>query len=275
MVLPPHPFMRLQRAFTLIELLVVITVIGILSGLLLPVLSRAKARAQMVTDVNNTKQILMAAHIYAGDAQDYLPRPGWQVPYACWAYGAPFPYSTGGTAADYSTAYPAQQAACATGQLFSYLTTSQILMCPGDRVNSLFYQRQMYISSYVWNGAISGYDVLTDKTFKLGQFNPGAILQWEADETIPTSLNDGADYPNEGFTRRHGGSPSADPTRNSGSMVTIGLIDGSAKRMSSMELYRLAGGLGFNGNGPPAGMPDLPNDLWCNPGSANGGPGGL
>ncbi len=267
--------MNPRRAFTLIELLVVIAVIGILSGLLLPVLGRARARAQMVTDVNNTRQILTAAHIYAGDAQDYLPRPGWQISFSCWAYGAPFPYGTGGTATDYAAAYPAQQTACATGQLYSYLTTSQILMCPGDRVNSLFYQRQMYISSYVWNGAISGYDVFTDKTWKLSQLRPGAILQWEGDETIPTSLNDGGDYPNEGFTRRHGGGPGNDPTRDSGSMVTVGLLDGSAKRLSSMELYRLAGGLGSNGNGPPSGMANLPNDLWCNPGSTNGGPGGL
>jgi prepilin-type N-terminal cleavage/methylation domain-containing protein len=267
--------MRPRRAFTLVELLVVIAILGILSGLLLPVLSRAKARAQMAADLNNTKQILMAAHLYAGDAEDYLPRPGWQLPLACWAYGTPFSYSTGSTQADYDAAYPAQQSACATGQLYTYLTTSKLFMCPGDRVNSLFCQRQMYISSYVWNGAVSGYDVLTDKTFKLGQFRPSAILQWEADETVPTTLNDGGDYPNEGFTRRHGGSPGGDQTHDLGSMVSVGLLDGSAKRISAPDLYRLAGGLGSNGGGPPAGMTGFPNDLWCNPGSTNGGPGGL
>jgi prepilin-type N-terminal cleavage/methylation domain-containing protein len=265
--------MHSRHAFTLIELLVVIAIIGILAAMLLPVLSRAKERAYMATDLNNTRQIMLAAQMYAGDAEDFLPRPGWQLPdYSCWAYGTPFPYNNGTTAADYNTGYTNQLAAVRTGQLYPYLKTPDILMCPGDRVDALFYERQMYISSYIWNGAVSSYNITNSQTHKFSQFKPTAILQWESDESNPITFNDGGNFPTEGFTRRHGGSRGGDPTRDTRSRVTVGLFDGSAKRMSALELFQLAGEWGTGYNGPLAGMTDVPNDLWCNPGNPRGGP---
>jgi prepilin-type N-terminal cleavage/methylation domain-containing protein/prepilin-type processing-associated H-X9-DG protein len=72
------PLLRISaaRAFTLIEVLVVIAIIAILAALLLPVLGRAKARAQGVFCLNNLKQWGLATQLYVTDHGDYLPSDG-------------------------------------------------------------------------------------------------------------------------------------------------------------------------------------------------------
>jgi prepilin-type N-terminal cleavage/methylation domain-containing protein len=62
-----------DEGFTLIELLTVIAIIAVLAAILLPALSQARARAQAMICLNNTRQLVLAWHIYAGDNNESLP----------------------------------------------------------------------------------------------------------------------------------------------------------------------------------------------------------
>lgn len=62
-----------RSGFTLIELLVVIAVIGVLSALLLPVLSQAKEKGRMTSCASNMRQLALGLMMYAGDSGQSLP----------------------------------------------------------------------------------------------------------------------------------------------------------------------------------------------------------
>jgi prepilin-type N-terminal cleavage/methylation domain-containing protein/prepilin-type processing-associated H-X9-DG protein len=62
-----------MKRFTLIELLVVISIIGVLASLLLPVLSKARAKSRQAVCTSNLKQIGLVASLYPDDNAEYFP----------------------------------------------------------------------------------------------------------------------------------------------------------------------------------------------------------
>jgi len=272
---------RRAVAFTLIELLVVIAIIGILAGLLLPALTRAKDQALLVADLNNIRQIMLASHLFAGDNEDYLPFPGWDgLGRDCWVHGANMPDGKG---IDTATIISNQVEYFKRGQLAPFLGNAEkVLMCPKDdkdrrfgEKKKRFRERSIKITSYCFNGAINAYssvqlpNVKTSK-FKLSNLRTTGILLWEANEDMTSfNFNDGGNQPSEGISQRHATSRyAATQTDLIGGIATSGTLSGTATKIKISRWFSpdLAGTHVWPAPFNPAG----PNDAWYNPDNRNG-----
>ena len=122
--------MMKRLAFTLIELLVVIAIIGILAGLLMPVLSRAKEHGRSAACLSNLHQLGVALQVYIGENNDRLPF-----------------MEDRSTNSITTNLYPAVDIVLA-----KQLSSTNVLRCPSD--NELLFEKTG--SSYAWNVLLNG-----------------------------------------------------------------------------------------------------------------------
>lgn len=148
-----------EAAFTLMELLVVIAVIAILAALLLPALSRAKARARKVVCLSNQKQLAVTWQIYSGDQAERFVWNGNATTVVngrrLWVMGSGHNF----TAALTDSRYLIDPTLTAFGD---YLKAAAVYKCPADESTVLVGGQKLakirsYAMNYYLGPAESGY----------------------------------------------------------------------------------------------------------------------
>lgn len=138
----------LVKRFTLIELLVVVAIISVLASMLLPALSKARARAHVVSCQGNQKQVMLAVTLYAGDSDDFIPSDS--------DANGVYDYTLN-SAGGRSSSVPS-----GLGHLLynSYLGNRDVLHCPAEKPNISIYRRKArqpeYFSADAFRARLEG-----------------------------------------------------------------------------------------------------------------------
>ena len=194
-----------RSAFTLIELLVVIAIIAILAAILLPVLTRARDKANGIFCINNLRQLSMAWIVYSGENNDWLvqsgqnstttdPIPTQYLPgnsLANWVLGA---VNTGAGSAATNLDF------IENGLLFPYVKNVNAYKCPADQRQVLgaptvrSYSMNCWMNPIeTWNDVIGYIGTARLRVFRRQNqmLNPTPAMAWLFIDENPNSINDG------------------------------------------------------------------------------------
>lgn len=265
----PLPLAPHAQGFTLIELLVVIAIIAILAGMLLPALARAKTKAQGISCMSNTKQLMLANHMYQGDNGDKFPgsyHGGFQPT----ATSRERPWVTGwldwGTGSDNTNTIFLLDPRYAV--LATYFGNSKnIYKCPADKYLSAsqkgkgWSERVRSVSSDIYVGEGNGWsslgggpsgpnnlDIYRGAAKASDLIIPGPSDSWVYVDEHPDSINDAGCFPPNSATSI----PDAPATYHNGA-CGFAMADGHSEIHkwvgATMKKNRGAGGLnGVNFN---------------------------